>query len=129
MTKIDMLDKLDKAIRDSDISLKAIQANVEKIDKEIDILSLRKTELEKNIEFHKKQYVVPIAHEYKKSKVELSNIKTRLNLIVEDKKKSENACKDIEKILEKFRKDYSDLAKTSDKNVLRPNFGGTRGKK
>ena len=102
MSKIEELDKLERAIRDSEISLKSIQSKIEEMDKEIAVLSPRKTELEQNLEFHKKANTVPIAHEYKKAKTELSKTKARLILITADRKKAYLASQDVEIIIEKI---------------------------
>lgn len=128
MSKIEQLDKLDKAIKDGEIRLKSIEINVEQIYKEIAVLEPRKNELQQNIEFIKSGEALPIAHEYKKTKSELSKTTARLILIKSDYRKAVQACKDVEEILQKFKKDYEDLVKTSENNVLRPNFGGNRGK-
>lgn len=127
MSKIEELDKLDKAIRDAEISLKSIRISIEQTDNEINVLSTRKNELEQNIQFHKKSDTIPLAHEYKKAKAELSKTKARLILIVSDRKKAYQASKDIEQIIEKFKIDRSNLLKTSENNVLKPIFGGKRG--
>lgn len=129
MSKIEELDKLDKAIKDADLRLKSIQTNIEQIDKEIAVLGPRKLDLEQNIEFHKKKDTVPLAQEYKKSKAELSKIKARLILITSDRKKTAQACDQIKEIIEKFKRDHLELLKTSENNVLRPTFGGSRGKR
>ncbi|HEY5234907.1 MAG TPA: hypothetical protein VIJ14_01915, partial [Rhabdochlamydiaceae bacterium] len=91
MNRMEQSDKLLKAIADADIRLKSIQAAIEGIDKEISVLAPRKSELEKNLEFHKKSGTVPLAHEYKKSKAEFTKIKTRLNLITSDRLKAIDA--------------------------------------
>lgn len=127
MGLLDEKDKLKRAIDDAEIRLKSIEANVEQLGKEIDVLSPRKNELEQNIEFHKKDDVIPIAQEYKKSKDELAKTKARLKLIVPDLAKSKQAAKDVLEIIEKFKKDYAKLSESNDNNVLRPNFGGKRG--
>lgn len=129
MNKIEELDKLSRAIADCDIKFKSIQANIEQIDKEIDVLTPRKGELEQNIEFHKKANTVPIVHEHKKVKAELSKVKTRLILIVSDRKKSIDACKQIEEIIEKLKRDHAALSNINENNVLTIPFGGKRGKK
>ena len=129
MGLMDELDRLDKAIKNSDISLKAILINIEKIDNEIAILAPRKLELQQNIEFHKKSGTIPIAHEFKNARTELSKTTARLILLTSDRKKSYQACKDIEEIMEKFKRDHIKLLKTSENNVLRVLFGVKRGKK
>lgn len=129
MGKIEELEKLDKAIKDAEASLKSIQANIEKIANEIGTLTVRKMELQQNINFHKKEDTISIAHEYKKAKDELSKVIARLILISSDQNKAVSACKDTEKVLDKFRYDHAKLLRTSENNVLRVIFGGRRGKK
>ena len=128
MNKIAELDRLDKALKDAEIRLKSIQTNVEGIDKEISVLTPRKNELEQNLKFHKKANTVPIAHEYKKAKAELAQVKTRLNAITTDRTRAIQACMDIELIIDKFKRDHYELLKTSENNILRVIFGGKRGK-
>jgi chromosome segregation ATPase len=129
MNKLDELDKLDRAIKDSSIRLKSIQSAIEQIDKEIAILQPRKNELEQNIEFLKKKDTIPIAQEYKKSKAELTKVKTRLTAITGDRCKADDACHQIEEIIEKFKKDHARLIISSDDNILEGKFGVRRGKK
>lgn len=128
MSKIDELDKLTKAIADCDIRLKSIRSAVEQIDKEISVLAPRKLELEQNIEFLKKSDIIPIAHEYKKSKAELTKVRTRLTSITSDQKRAVEACKQIEDIISKFKNDHMELLRTSEDNVLKVLFGANRGK-
>ena len=128
MSNIEELDKITRAIADAQIRLKSIQSNIEQINKEISVLNPRKSELEKNIEFHKKSNTVPIAQEYKKAKAELSKVKARLIMIISDQKRSSEACNQIEDIIEKFKKDHAELLKNNENNVLTL-FGGNRGKK
>ena len=129
MSKIEDLDKLDRAIKDAEIRLKSIQTAIENISKEISTLAPRKLELEQNIEFHKKVGVIPIAHEHGKVKSELSKVSSRLSAITNDQKKAIQACIDVEFIIQKFKKDYAELVKTSHNNVLWGLFGVKRGKK
>ncbi len=129
MSKIEELDKLERAIKDSEIRLKSIQSAIEQIDKEIAALTPHKRELEENLEFHKKGDAPPLLHEHRKTKTELVKTKNRLSSITNDRKKANDACKQIEDILEKFKKDHAELLKTSENNVLRVMFGGRRGKK
>jgi flagellar biosynthesis chaperone FliJ len=129
VSKIEELDKLDKAIKDAEVGLKSIQNNLDIIDNEIAILSPRKNELEQNIQFHKMEGSVPIAKEFAKSRAELSKVKARLILLNADRKRAWQASKDVEKIIDKFKKDYMDLSNTGENNVLRVLFGVNRGKK
>jgi chromosome segregation ATPase len=129
VSKIEELDRLDREIKNAEIRLKSIQTAIEQTDKEIAVLSPRRSELEQNISFHKKTDAAPILHEYRKAKNELSKTKARLILITADQKKAIQACKDIELIIQRFKKDHLELLKTSDNNVLRVLFGSKRGQK
>jgi hypothetical protein len=129
VNKIEELDKLDRAIKEAEINLKSVQQNTEQMAKEIAALSPRKLELEQNIEFHKKSDTIPIIHEHRKAKAELSKTTARLILIRADHKRASEACKDIEFIIQKLKKDQEALLRISDDNVLRPTFGGNNGKK
>lgn len=129
MSKIEELDKLDRAIKDAEVNLKSIQTKTEIIAKEIAVLGPRKNELEQNIQFHKRAGSIPIAHEYRKAKLELGKVKGRLALITLDHTKSLQAIKDVAEIIEKFKRDYNALSKTSENNVLQGSFGDKRGKK
>ena len=127
MSKIEQLDKLSKAIADADIRLKSIQMNIEKIQAEVSVLSPKKNELKQNIDFHKKEGTIPLAHEFKKARAELSKTTARLILLTSDLKKSQEACQQIAEIIEKFKNDHAALLKTSENNVLRPKFGANHG--
>jgi chromosome segregation ATPase len=126
VSKLEELDKLDRGIKDAQIRLKSIEANIEQIDKEIAGLGPRKNELEQNIEFHKKAETVPIAQEYKKAKAELTKIKSRLSLITSDRQKADEACQQVSQIINKFKKDHQELLKNSDDNILTLTFGGKK---
>ena len=128
MGKLEELDAIERALKDSEIKLKSIQGAIENIDKEIAVLAPKKLELEQNLEFHKKSETIPIAHEYKKAKAELIKVRTRLNIITSDKNKAVDACNQVQEIMDKFRRDQAELLKTNENNVLRPTFGGKHGK-
>lgn len=129
MNQIEQLDAIDRAIKDAELRLKSIEEAVEKIDKEISILAPRKNELEQNLEFHKNPNVIPIAHEYKKSKAELSKIKARLILLSSDQKRVNHSHDETKKAIEKLKKNYSEISSASQNNVLKVLFGALRGKK
>lgn len=129
MNKIEQLDLITRELKNSEIRLKSVEATVEQIGKEIAVLEPRKIELERLLGFHKKAEIVPIAQEYKKAKAELSKVRARLILIAADQKRAKEACKTIEDIIDKFRKDQYELIRDSGNNVLKPIFGGKRGQK
>lgn len=129
MNKIQELDKLDRAIKDAEIRLKSIRTSIDQIDKEIAILQPHINELEQNIGFLKKKETIPIAQEYRKAKTELTKTKVRLSAITSDRLKADDACCQIEEIIQKFKKDHARLIITSDDNILEGKFGVRRGKR
>jgi chromosome segregation ATPase len=129
MSKLIELDKLDRVIKDSKIRLGSIKTNVELLDKEINALEPRRFELERSIGFLKQQETIPLAHEYRKIKSELTKTVARLKIITVDRNKAHQAALDVEKIIEKFQRDYQKLAISGENNILKPNFGGNNGKK
>lgn len=129
MIKSDELEQLDKAIKNAEISQKSIQANIDKLSKEINTLTQLKDELEENLKFHKRDGIVPLAHEYGKTKKELTKVTNRLNLITSDYKKSVRAIKDVQEIVVKFKRDHIKLLNSSENNVVYGLFGVKRGKK
>ena len=129
MTKTEELNKLDEAIKNAELSQKSIQNNIEQLSKEINALNSLKFDLEQNLQFHKRVGVIPIAHEYGKTKSELIKVVNRLHTILLEHKKSVKALNDVKEIIEKFKRDYAELAYSKENNVVRALFGARRGKK
>jgi predicted nucleic acid-binding Zn-ribbon protein len=129
MSNVADLDRLIRAIKDAEIRLSSIKTSVENIDKEILALTPRKAELATNLRFLKQGNTVPLAQEYKRTKAELTKTSSRLNIISGERVKAHQACLEIEKIIEKFKKDHTNLIISSENNILKGNFGGTRGKR
>ena len=128
MSRNEELDKIDRTIKDLEIRLSAIKNSVGQIEKELSVLNPKKLELEQNIRFQKKMGTVPIAHEYKKAKAELSRNTARLILIASEQAKATAVVKQIEQMIDKLRKDYYNLVVDSQNNVIQVKFGGDRGK-
>lgn len=129
MTKTEELDQLNKAIKDAETSQKSIQTNIDQITKEISQLTQQKTELEENLEFHKRAGIIPIAHEYGKTKKELTKVVNRLGILAEDHKKTIHGLNSIQEILVKLKRDYVKVLNSNENNVVHGLFGANRGKK
>lgn len=129
MTKTEELDQLNKAIKDAETSQKSIQTNIDQITKEINQLTQQKTELEENLEFHKRAGIIPIAHEYGKTKKELTKVVNRLGLLAGDHKKAIHGLSSIQEILVKLKRDYVKMLNSNENNVVHGLFGANRGKK
>jgi len=129
VNRAEQLDQLDKTIKNAELSLKSIQNNIDQLLKEINILNPQKIELEHNLQFHKRVGVIPIAHEYGKSKRALTQITNRLNLITTDHTNCVQAFNHVQEIIQKFKKEYRELLFSKEDNVIRALFGAKRGKK
>lgn len=129
MTKTQEINKIDGLIKDALVSLNNIRTLIDQIDKEVALLSPNRIILEQNIEFLKKQETIPLAHEYRKIKQELSNTKKRLEFIITDRDNKNKACSDIENIIEQYKKKRAILIISGANNILRVNFGGRNGKR
>ena len=127
MSNLQELDKLDRAIKDAEFRLKSIEANIVKVEHEINVLIPFQQQLELNIDFLKKSEVIPIALEFKKARQELTRTKARIGALNSDLSRSSQACSEIVKIIEKFRKDFKKLSEVSSNNILKGKFGGRNG--
>lgn len=128
MNKNEQLDKIDRTIKDLEIRLSGIRTSLGQIENELSVLSPKKTELEQNLRFQKKEGTIPIAHEYKKIKIEFSRVSARLILITTEQKKATNVLAQIETHITKLKNDQIKLIKSFENNVLQVTFGGNRGK-
>jgi len=122
------LDKISRTIKDLEIRLSAIRTNIDQIDKEMSVLNPRKVELERNLRFQKKEGIIPIAHEYKKAKAELSRTTARLILITSEHNKAISVSNQIERTITQLKDDHSRLTNLLENNVIQVSFGGDCGK-
>lgn len=129
MNRAEELDKTDKAIKDAEKTSQSIRTNIDNISKEIAILTQQKAELQENLEFHKRAGIIPIAHEYGKTKKELTKVVNRLNLIISDHTKAVHGLDSTQEIIVKLKRDYMRLLNSNEDNVVRGLFGAKRGKK
>lgn len=126
MSRQDDLTKIDRNIKDSEIRLKTFELNIETIQKEIDFLANLESQLESNITFLKKNKIIALASEFKKSKEDLKKTKIRLTQLKSDKTINEKAHKELSHMLQKNRELYDRLAQAGENNVLQGKFGRKR---
>lgn len=120
------LEKIDRNIKDSEILLKTFELNIGTIQKEIDFLTNVESQLESNITFLKKNKIIALASEFKKSKEDLKKTKIKLTQLKSDKTINEKAHKELSHILQKNREMYDRIAQAGENNVLQGKFGRKR---
>jgi chromosome segregation ATPase len=129
MSQAEELDKIERALKDAELKIKSVEANLEKLDNEVETLTPLKSELHKNIEFHKKDGIIPLAHEYRKTRSELSKTTARLILLNSERSKTAEALRTIQEVIEKLKSEQVKVLNAYETNVLSVIFGGRRRKK
>lgn len=127
MGKKEDLEKLDRNIKDSESRLRNFQVNIDVVQKEITFLSNIENQLNENISYLKKNKIVTLATEYKKSKEELKKTKNRLAQLKGDKTINEKAYKELATSITKDKESYDKLSKQNENNILQGKFGRKRG--
>lgn len=122
MSKKVELEELDRAIRNGEIRLCTVNANIGSLTKEIEHLDTLEMQLEENVKVLKKNNIIAIATEYKKAKEDLAKTRTRLISLKNDRENFKKAADDVKKVMEKAKEDIEKLKKV-DSNVLHGTFG------
>jgi len=112
------LDRLDKVIKDAESRIKTIQANIDAIGKELNVLASHEYTLEESVKNLRKRQVIAIAQEFKKIKEELSRTRQRIVMLENDRDHFLKASRDVHNLIEKTREDLQKLQKASKSNVL-----------
>ena len=126
MGKQEYLIKLDRAIKDAEITIRTFKINAETIQKEIYFLLDSEKQLEENIKYLKNVKIIALAAEYRKAKENLKKTKTRLLQLKADKSNIDRVCKDMDIFLQKNKEAYDKLGKQNENNVLHGKFGKSR---
>lgn len=123
MSKLVEIEKLDRAIKDSEIRLNTVNTNVVSLTREIDQLISYENQLIQNIKFLKKQKIVALAAEFKKIREDMGKTKTRLIALKNDREHFVKAANDVIKLMKKQKEDLKKLKESGDNNVLLGKFG------
>lgn len=118
MAKSEDIEKLEKSIRDAYTKIVTVLSNIEAISKEIELLSNKEKELEENIKCLKKNKVVTVAQEFKKSKLDLKKISAKMLILDSDKKHFLKVSENIQEFVEKAKKELEKLQNINTNNVL-----------
>lgn len=123
MTLPTELDKAESEIKDLEHRATAVRDGVVNIEKEITLLSLKELALSDNINNLKRNSVIVLAAEFRRSKEEITKTQTRLAIIRKEKSDLEKALAQTIKVLNKSRLKLNDLLKEKENNVLQGRFG------
>jgi predicted nucleic acid-binding Zn-ribbon protein len=118
MSKAEDITRLDRAIKDAQIRIRTILTNVEALNKEIDILATKGSNLEENVKCLKKNKIIAMAQEFKKSKDELKRIHVRIITLTNDRDRFVKTSDDMQQFIEKTQKDLDKLQDSNNNNVL-----------
>lgn len=117
------LELADRAIKDAEIRLRTIRLHLEALEKEIDALSTLETQLEENFKYLKKNKVIALASEFKRTKEELHKVKSLLIMRRNDRDAHRKACKGADDFLISCKERYDRLIKQGENNVIQGTFG------
>lgn len=123
MSKQIELEKLDRAIKDSNIRACTVKSNIEVLNREIDGLGKLEATVEENIQFLKRKKVIAMADEFKKAKEELKKIQTRLIMSRNEREDYRKALDNVNKVIKDSLEAIEKIKHEGDNNVLHANFG------
>jgi DNA repair exonuclease SbcCD ATPase subunit len=117
------LEIADRAIKDAEIRLRTIKLHLEALEKEIDALSTLEAQLEENFKYLKKNKVIALASEFKRTKEELQKVKSFLVMRRNDGDAHRKAYKAAVDHLDFCKEKYDQLIKRGENNVIQGTFG------
>lgn len=118
MAKSEEIERLEKSIRDAYTKIVTVFSNIEAISREIELLANKEKELEENIKCLKKEKVVAVAQEFKKSKQDLKKISAKMSILDSDKKHFLKVSETIQDFIEKCKKELEKIQNLNKDNVL-----------
>ena len=118
MSKSDEIAKLDRAVKDAEIRLRTLVTNVDALTKEIDVLSNQEKVLDDNVKCLKKNKIIAIAQEFKKSKEELAKVRSRITFLTNDRDYYVKSSNDIKDFIKETNKSIEILKSSNSNNVL-----------
>ena len=127
MGKTEDIAKLDRTVKDTEIRITTVLANVDALVKEINTLYNKEQELEENVKCLKKNRIIAIAQEFKKSKEELERIRARIIMLNNDKEHFLKSSENMRTFIQDTQKQLEKLQNSSDNNVLQFNRGNRNG--
>ena len=123
MNKQAELERLDRAIKDSNIRACTVKTNIEVLDRDIANMSAIEQTLEENIQVLKQQKIVAIAEEFKKAKEELKKTRVRLITLRNEREDYRKALNNVNQVIKDSTEAIEKIKRDGENNVLRANFG------
>lgn len=117
-TRTEELSKLDNAIKDAEVRIKTVSANLIALDKEILLLCELEKTLKENVKCLKEKQVVAVAKEFKKAKEELKKTQAKIISLRNDRDHFSRITKEMETALKNTKKEIERLQKAIENNVL-----------
>lgn len=110
-------------VREAEIRLHGIQYHLRISEKEVETLVALQSQLEENLSILKKQKIIALAQEYKRSKEELAKTKNLLVLARNSKAQYVASQKEADRYLVRCRETYENILARSENNVVFGLFG------
>lgn len=111
-------------VREAEVSLHTIQYHLRAVDREVETLEALQGQLEDNIDILKKQKIIALAQEYKRSREELNKTRNMLILARNSRNQFLASQKEAEKYLNRCNETYEIIVARSENNVIFGLFGG-----
>lgn len=129
MGRTEDLAKLDQAIKDAEKRIKTIQSNIDALNKELSTLSTFEDTLLENVKCLKKNQIIAIAQEFKKTKEDLKKTRARITMLNNDKEHFIKSSRDAHTFIKKNQEEIDRLEKDRNNNVLSFKDGRKNGKR
>ena len=126
MNKQIELERLDRAIKDSNIRACTVKNNIDILDRDIANMDELEQTLEENIQVLKQQKIVAIAEEFKKAKEELAKTRVRLITLRNEREDYRKALNNVHQVIQQSLEAIEKIKRDGDNNVVRANFGKNR---
>lgn len=123
MSKQIELERLDRAIKDSNIRACTVKNNIEVLDRDISNMEELECTIEENLKFLKQQKIVAIADQFKKAKEDLARTRIRLITLKNEREDYRKALNNVHKVIRDSAEAIEKIKRDGDNNVLRANFG------
>lgn len=123
MSKQIELEKLDRAIKDSQIRLHTVKSNMDILGREIATLGAVEQELEANVSVLKQEKIIASASEYKKAKEDLKKTKNRLIMARNEREDFKKSMDNVNKVIIDSQQAIDKIKKSGENNVVLGNFG------
>jgi chromosome segregation ATPase len=123
MSKQIELERLDRAIKDSNIRACTVKSNIEVLDRDIANMEELEKTLEENLKVLKRQKVIAIAEQFKKAKEDLAKTRVRLITLKNEREDYRKALNNVNVAIAQSMEAIEKIKRDGDNNVLRANFG------